>query len=234
MTPEYDLLAVASALGHNFRDLTLLRDALTHRSFANEQPVQAPRDNERLEFLGDAVLSLAASTLLWERFPEAKEGELTRLRADLVCEAALSELARGLRLGPALRLGKGEDRSGGRDKPRLLCCAFEACIAAVYLDGGLSAATDVVRHLFEPRLSLPRLGQRDYKTRVQEVVQALGGATPRYTVVHTEGPDHARTFHVSCIAQERELGRGRGRSKTEAEQDAAREALAQLEAARAG
>jgi ribonuclease-3 len=234
MTPEYDLALVAGSLSHSFQDLTLLRDALTHRSFANEQPAQAPRDNERLEFLGDAVLSLSVSALLWERFPEAKEGELTRLRADLVCEASLSDIARALGLGAALRLGKGEDRSGGRDKARLLCCALEACIAAVYLDGGLPAASAVVRHLFEARLTAPRLGQRDYKTRVQEVVQAQGGATPRYAVVQTEGPDHARTFHVSCLAQERELGRGVGRSKVEAEQDAARSALVQLEADRAG
>ena len=232
MTPEYDLALVARALGHTFRDPTLLRDALTHRSFANEQPAQAPRDNERLEFLGDAVLSLTVSALLWERFPDAKEGELTRLRADLVCEASLSDLARGLHLGPALRLGKGEDRSGGRDKARLLCCAFEACIAAVYLDGGLSAVSAVVEQLLGPRLLAPRLGQRDYKTRVQEMVQAQGGATPRYAVVQTEGPDHARTFHVSCLTQERELGRGVGRSKVEAEQDAARSALVQLEASR--
>ena len=107
-------------------------------------------------------------------------------------------------------------------------------MAAVYLDGGLEAANSVVRALFEPRLAAPRLGQRDYKTRVQEVVQALGGATPRYAVVQTEGPDHARTFHVSCLAQERELGRGVGRSKVEAEQDAARSALQQLEADRVG
>src|SRR4051794_32626249 len=108
MTPEQDLLNVAEALGHRFQDISLLRDALTHRSFVNEHPGRAPVDNERLEFLGDAVLSLSASTLLWERFPEAKEGELTRLRADLVCEAGLSELARALDLGPAMRLGKGE------------------------------------------------------------------------------------------------------------------------------
>lgn len=233
MTPEQDLLKVAESLGHIFQDITLLRDALTHRSYANEHPDRAPRDNERLEFLGDAVLSLSASTLLWERFPDAKEGELTRLRADLVCEAALSDLARELSLGPAMRLGKGEDRSGGRTKPRLLCCALEACIAAVYLDGGVDAAGRVVRELFEPRLLAPRLGQRDFKTRVQEAVQALGGVAPRYVVLQTVGPDHARVFHVSCLLQERELGRGVGRSKLEAEQEAARVALAQLEEERA-
>jgi len=233
MTPEQDLLKVAESLGHIFQDITLLRDALTHRSFANEHPERAPRDNERLEFLGDAVLSLSASTLLWERFPDAKEGELTRLRADLVCEAALSELARELSLGLAMRLGKGEDRSGGRTKPRLLCCAFEACIAAVYLDGGVEAAGRVVRNLFEPRLLAPRLGQRDFKTRVQEAVQASGGVTPRYAIVQMVGPDHARVFHVSCLLLERELGRGVGRSKLEAEQEAARLALLQLEQERA-
>jgi ribonuclease-3 len=229
MTPEPDFHAVASALGYQFRDLQLLRDALTHRSFANEHPERAPRDNERLEFLGDAVLTMSAASLLWERFPSATEGELTRRRADLVCEAGLAAIARDLGLGPALRLGKGEDRSGGRTKPRLLCCAFEACVAAVYLDGGLAAALDVVRRLLEPRLDAPELGKRDYKTRVQEVVQSLGGGTPRYNIIETLGPDHARQFHVSCVSDQRELGRGMGRSKLEAEQEAARAALADLE-----
>jgi ribonuclease-3 len=229
MLAEPDAEGVARALGYQFRDITLLRDALTHRSFANEHPERAPRDNERLEFLGDAVLTLGVSAILWEQFPEASEGELTRRRADLVCEAALSEIARELGLGPALRLGKGEDRSGGRNKPRLLCCAFEACIAAVCLDGGTDAGLSVVRHLIMPRLLVPELGQRDFKTRLQELVQAMGSSAPRYQVVDTSGPDHAREFHVSCIGQERELGRGVGRSKLEAEQNAARFALSALE-----
>jgi ribonuclease-3 len=230
MTPEPDFYAVASALGYQFQKLELLRDALTHRSFANEHPERAPQDNERLEFLGDAVITMCASALLWERFPGASEGELTRRRADLVCEAGLSAIARDLGLGPSLRLGKGEDRSGGRAKPRLLCSAFEAVIAAVYLDGGLAESNRVVRALLEPRLDAPMLGQRDFKTRVQEVVQSLGGGTPRYTVVETSGPDHARQFHVSCVSDQRELGRGSGRSKMEAEQEAARAALTALEA----
>jgi ribonuclease-3 len=230
MTPEPDYDALANALGYVFRDPSLLRDALTHRSFANEHPERAPRDNERLEFMGDAVLSLGASALLWERFPEAPEGELTRRRADLVCEAGLSEIARELGMGPLLRLGKGEDRSGGRAKPRLLCSALEACIAAVFVDGGLEPAMRVVHQLLEPRVDAPRLGQRDFKTRVQELVQSRGGATPRYAVIETSGPDHARQFHVSCLSDERELGRGFGRSKLEAEQHAARVALESLEA----
>jgi ribonuclease-3 len=229
MTPEPDYDALGRALGHSFRDPLLLRDALTHRSFANEHPDRAPRDNERLEFLGDAVLAMSASALLWDRFPNAPEGELTRRRADLVCEAGLADIARELGLGKMLRLGKGEDRSGGRTKPRLLCSAFEACVAAVFLDGGLDTAMNVVRALLEPRLDAPALGQRDFKTRVQELVQARGGATPRYVVLDTTGPDHARQFHVSCVSDERELGRGLGRSKLEAEQQAARVALEALE-----
>lgn len=234
MTPEPDFEAVARALGHHFADEQLLRNALTHRSFANEHPERAPSDNERLEFLGDAVISLSASALLWERFPEATEGELTRRRADLVCEASLAGLARELGLGPALRLGRGEDRSGGRKKPRLLCSALEACVAAVYVDGGIGQAMEVVRKLLTPLLDAPLLGQRDAKTRVQELVQALGEGTPRYVVVGTSGPHHAREFEIACITSLRELGRGVGRSKVEGEQAAARAALAFLEAERGG
>lgn len=228
MTPEPDLVALGRALGHDFRDLSGLRDALTHRSFANEYPERARSDNERLEFLGDAVLALAASALLWERFPAAPEGELTRLRAALVCESSLADVARSLGLGAALRLGRGEERSGGRNKSRLLCCALEATVAAVFLDGGLEAASEVVRRLLTPLLLAPKLGERDSKTRVQELVQARGGGTPRYVVVETEGPDHARVFHVVCRSGDDDLGRGAGRSKPEAEQNAARAALAAL------
>jgi ribonuclease-3 len=228
MVPEPDFYAVAEALGHHFAQPALLQDALTHRSYANEHPERAPHDNERLEFLGDAVLTLSASTLLWERFPDATEGELTRRRADLVCEASLASIARALDLGPSLRLGRGEDRSGGRNKPRLLCSALEACIAAVYLDGGAAIASAVVRRLLEPALNEPELGKRDAKTRVQELVQALGEGTPRYAVLTTTGPDHARVFEVACLSNTRELGRGAGRSKLEAEQSAARASLIAL------
>lgn len=230
MTPEPDFEAVAQALGHRFADPSLLQDALTHRSYANEHPERAPHDNERLEFLGDAVLTLSASTLLWERFPNATEGELTRRRADLVCEASLASIARGLGLGGSLRLGRGENRSGGRNKPRLLCSALEACIAAVYLDGGVDQAAACVRRLLEPALNEPELGRRDAKTRVQELVQALGEGTPHYSVISASGPDHARSFEVCCLSNTRELGRGTGRSKLEAEQSAARAALLALEA----
>ncbi len=225
MTPEPDLDAVARALGHRFTNCTLLRDALTHRSFANEYPARAPEDNERLEFLGDAVLGLGASTLLWAHFPGASEGELTRRRADLVRETALADVARVLGIGEALRLGRGEAKSGGRHKPRLLCSALEACIAAVYVDGGPEVATQVVHRLLAPRLLSPELGQRDHKTRLQERMQAQGQPAPRYVVVETTGPDHARAFRVSCVCGERELATGEGRTKLEAEQLAARVAL---------
>jgi ribonuclease-3 len=229
MTPEPDFGALAQALGHPFRDPSTLRMALTHRSYANEYPERAKGDNERLEFLGDAVLSLTASALLWERFPRATEGELTRLRAALVCESSLADIARELNLGPALLLGKGEERSGGRSKARLLCCALEAVIAAVYLDAGVESAQSMVRRLLEPRLCAPRLGERDPKTQLQERVQARGGSTPRYAIVAQEGPEHARVFHASCTSDGVELGRGEGRAKVEAEQQAARAALAYLD-----
>jgi ribonuclease III len=224
-----DFTEFEAAAGVTFKDRSLLMQAFTHRSYINEHPDASINHNERLEFLGDAVLTMSASSLLWERFPSASEGELTRRRADLVCESSLASIALDLGLGPALRLGRGEDRSGGRSKPRLLCCAFEACIAAVYLDGGHAEAARVVRGLLASRLEAPQLGQRDFKTRVQELSQSLGVGTPRYAVIEASGPDHARQFHVSCVSDVRELGRGTGRSKLEAEQEAARAALGWLE-----
>lgn len=223
--------AVARALGHAFARSELLRDALTHRSFANERPELAPRDNERLEFLGDAVAGLVVSSLLWERYPDASEGELTQRRADLVCEAALASMARDLGIGEALRLGRGEERSGGRDKPRLLASALEACLGAVFLDGGPSAAMTVGRALFGQRLELAVPGASDYKSRVQELVQSERGVTPRYRLLGAEGPDHDRRFRVAIQVGDELLGEGEGRSKGEAEQAAAERAWALLRSA---
>ncbi|MBW2464332.1 MAG: ribonuclease III [Deltaproteobacteria bacterium] len=222
------LAALSAALGHEFRDLGLLRDAVTHKSLAHERPRLAPRDNERLEFLGDSIVGLIASAVLYEHFPDAPEGELTRRRADLVCEAGLTAIARALRLGAALRLGRGEESSGGRNKSRLLSSAVEACLAAVYLDGGLEAAMTVGRHLLSPHLDDERPGASDYKSRVQEMVQGQARPTPVYRVVATEGPDHDRRFTVDIIVGDETLGRGVGRSKTEAEQAAAAEAIEHL------
>lgn len=223
------ILAVARALGQPPSRMDLLRDALTHRSYANECPHLAPADNERLEFLGDAVVGLVASALLFERFPQAAEGELTRRRADLVCEAALADVARELGIGGALRLGRGEERTGGRDKPRLGASALEACFAALYLAGGLDAAVEAGRALFQERIEHTSAGPADFKSRVQELVQAAGGSAPRYELVGTEGPDHAPVFHSAITVGGNVVGEGRGRSKAEAEQAAAAMAFAALE-----
>jgi ribonuclease III len=216
---------VAEALGYRFRDPDLLAEALTHRSFRNERPHLAPRDNERLEFLGDAVIDLVASLLLFETHPGAPEGELTRRRADLVCEPALTEMAREVAIGPALRLGRGEEASGGRHKPRLLASALEACMGAVYLDGGYEAALVTGKHLLAVHLHAPTPGANDHKSRLQEVTQGMGRGTPAYRLVRTEGPDHDRRFHVAIHLGDDLLAEAEGRSKLEAEQAAARQAL---------
>jgi len=219
------LEALAARLGYEFSDLGVLRDALTHKSLANERPRLAPRDNERLEFLGDAIVGLVASAILYERFPDAPEGELTRRRADLVCEAGLMAVAEELDLGEVLRLGKGEERSGGRGKPRLLSSAVEAIVAAVHVDGGLEAAMEVGRRLITPRLDDHRPGAKDFKSRAQEIVQGRGEPTPVYRLVSASGPDHERHFTVEICVGDEVLGRGEGRSKVEAEQAAASRAI---------
>jgi ribonuclease III len=227
--PAEPAKAVAAKLGHAFRDPGILLTALTHRSYVHEHPEVATRDNERLEFLGDALVGAAAAMALEARFPMAREGELTRRRADLVNEGALASIATELGIGDALRLGRGEERSGGRSKPRLLASALEACIAAVFLDGGTEAAIGLATLLLTPRIDAQAPGERDFKSRLQEAMQSRGG-TPRYELERTEGPEHERVFHVAVAALDgRTLARGSGRSKLDAEQAAAREALAVLD-----
>lgn len=213
-------------LGYSFADTGLLLDALTHRSFKNERPDLAATDNERLEFLGDAVIGLLVASLLYLQFPDADEGELTRRRADLVSEKGLSEAAEAIDLGDAMRLGKGEQKSGGRSKPRLLASALEALVGAVYSDGGADAAFSVARRIFEPRLHTRAPGHRDAKSRAQEWAQANLGGTPIYRLLGTDGPDHEREFTVAIELHDEEVATGAGRSKIEAEQDAASAALA--------
>ncbi|MFI5306765.1 MAG: ribonuclease III [Polyangiales bacterium] len=223
-------LAVQAGLGHEFRDALLLLDALTHSSFAHERAGLARTDNERLEYMGDAVLQWTVSALLLESFPEATAGELTRRRADLVCEEGLARIARSVSVGPALRLGRGEAGSGGRDKPRLLASALEACIAAVYLDAGAERAMDVCRALFGQHLLANAPGARDFKTRVQEALQSRGKRPPSYELLSASGPEHARSFEVALRLDGAELGRGQGKSKLEAEQAAAEQALQRIDA----
>lgn len=221
-------------LGYRFNDRSKLETALTHRSFANENKKLDRIDNEKLEFLGDAVLDLVVGHAIMDAFPELKEGELSVTRAQVVSEAGLSELARELKLGDFLFLGKGEQRSGGRNKSSLLADAFEAVIAAVYLDGGFDVAKELVTRLLGARLAnVETTGFYDFKTRLQEAAQARLKATPIYQVIGEQGPDHDKTFVVSVLIGAREWGRAAGKSKKAAEQKAAANAAFVLEGAAA-
>jgi ribonuclease-3 len=217
--------ALCRELGYSFADASLLLDALTHRSFKNENPALTSTDNERLEFLGDAVVGMVVASMLYVQFPDADEGELTRRRADLVSERGLAEAAQAIGIGPAMRLGKGEEKSGGRSKPRLLSSALEACIGAVYSDGGAEAAFQAARRVFEPRLRTSAPGHRDAKSKAQEWAQAHLGGTPSYRLIGAEGPNHEREFAVALELHEEVVATGKGRSKVEAEQSAAEAAL---------
>jgi ribonuclease-3 len=210
-------------LGYRFDDRTLLEVSLTHRSYTAEH-VEADH-NERMEFLGDAVLELVMTELLYERFDEMREGEMAKLRASLVSGDTLSAIARSLEIGAELRLGRGEEASLGRDKDSILADAMEAMIAAVYLDGGLEAVRAIIHRQWESRVEARSLspGSRDYKTRLQEVL-AQARLEPVYQV-HGEGPDHDRVFTATVSVEGTVRGKGRGRSKKEAQQEAARIAL---------
>lgn len=201
--------------------------ALTHRSWCAEHPGEA--SNERLEFLGDAVLGLIVTDHIVTVHPEMSEGDLAKLRSDVVCEASLAPVAEELGVGPALRLGRGEDRSGGRSKPSILADALEAILGAVHVDGGLEAARPVVLGLFADRLATASVdpGDSDHKTLLQELVAQQFAGVPVYRV-RDEGPDHDKRFFAEVMVDERVLGRGEGRSKKAAEQRAAGEAVQAL------
>ncbi len=230
------LVELERAIGYSFADRRLLHEALTHRSFVNESGDRLVKDNERLEFFGDAVIDFFLSDRLIERFPDSREGELTRIRASLVDEESLAQLAGRIDLGRYLRLGRGEEKSGGRRKKSLLADAYEALLAAVYLDGGATPARQMVEAHFAPLLERHAAGMffHDYKTEFQMLAQARLGTTPRYILKKTAGPDHERFFTVEAMVGEECLGEGSGRSKKEAEQAAAREGFARLKADRAG
>lgn len=216
-------------LRYRFQDPRLLEEALTHTSWANEQGVKG--DYERLEFLGDAVLGAVTASWLYDSRPGLDEGELSKLKSYVVSESALAEHAEHLGLGNYLRLGVGESRSGGREKPSLLADAMEAVIGAVYQDGGLDAARGVALELLESalgeRAEIPEA--RDAKTALQEAVQARGGDLPEYRHVAEQGPDHQKSFHVECWVDGRFVGGGEGSTKKSAEQRAAGAALESLE-----
>jgi|DewCreStandDraft_1066081.scaffolds.fasta_scaffold00235_21 ribonuclease-3 len=225
-------LPVEDRLGYRFNSPDLLRQALVHRSYLNENPGFDLPDNERLEFLGDVVLSLIVAETLYRRFPDLPEGKLTRLRAWLVRTETLARWAKEVDLGSELLLSRGEDQTGGRDRPSILASAFEAVLGAVYLDGGLDAARKVLLPFIERELEKLRDADQvlDPKTWLQEVTQARWKLTPVYVTVHHTGPSHRRRFTVEVRLGDRVLATGEGYSKRAAEQDAARKALASLEA----
>jgi ribonuclease-3 len=216
------------ALGWTFRDVSLLELALTHRSYSAEHGLDD--SNERLEFLGDSVLGFVVTTFVFDEYPRLPEGELAKLRATVVSSETLARLAKEIDLGAALRLGKGEDASGGRAKHSILADAMEAVIASVYLDGGLDAARAVVLGAFENTIREQAVGPggSDYKTRLQELAAQLVDQLPRYQVRH-EGPDHSKRFFASVQLRGRTYGTGEGRSKKAAEQSAARQAWERLQ-----
>jgi ribonuclease-3 len=217
-------------LGYTFTDTGVLLRALTHPSFANE--AGGCPDNQRLEYLGDSVLNLSISTELFRRFPEWPEGRLSRTRSHLVCEPTLAELARKVGLGDHLRLGRGEATTGGRDKPSVLSDAFEAVLAALYLDGGFRAADQFILSTFDEELSLdPRTGHpTDFKTTLQELVQADSDLRPQYSIIDVDGPAHARIFTANVKVGDKLLGTGTGMNKKAAHQEAARIALEAIDA----
>lgn len=230
---DYDQLE--AALGYTFLDRSRLELALRHTSWANEHPDAAGGDNERLEYLGDAVLDLIVGHRLMERFPALREGPLSVTRAQVVSEHGLAEVASRLGLGEWLLLGKGEDRSGGRSKPSILADAFEAVTAAVYLDGGFLAAWTLVERLLAERIEqVEPTGFFDYKTRLQEMAMARLKEQPSYRVVAELGPDHDKRFVVAVILGGSEWARADGKSKKEAEQSAAAAAAFKLDAVGTG
>jgi ribonuclease-3 len=232
MMPAQPLDALQSALDYRFHDSRLLEEALTHKSYVNERRSARCADNERLEFLGDAVLSLVVSEQLATLLPDAPEGALSKHKARLVSESMLAGAAKRLKLGSCLRLGRGEELSKGREKDSLLADAVEAVIAAVHRDGGLEASRRVVARLFKQEFSQVasqqhRPGEDDYKTQVQEWCQRRFDSLPSYAVVGESGPDHDKIFEVEVSVNGEVVGRGIGRSKKEAEQSAAKHALSE-------
>ena len=221
-----------SELGYRFKDRGLLQMALTHRSHSHECGIGAAGSYERLEFLGDALLGLFVADWLFRKDPRAGEGDLSRRRQTVVRTSSLAAIARRIGLGDGIRLGRGEELTGGRRKTSLLADVFEAVLGAVYLDGGIRPARAFVnRHLGKALIETGKRGHRtdDYKTRLQEAVQAKLQRTPSYRIVSTTGPAHALDFDVEVLVDDRSLGRGRGSNRKRAEQDAAKQALEDLD-----
>jgi len=227
MNKTDDYTHIIRKLGYSFKDPKLLEEAFRHASYVNESTSGDLRDNERLEFLGDAVLDLAISHILMDFFEEAKEGDLSKYRAALVHERALCRVAEGLKLGRHLRLGKGEELSRGRQKPSILANTLEALLGAIYLDGGYDKTKEVIHRLFLPLLIniAEGKGTGDFKSILQEFTQQSQRTRPEYPLIDESGPAHDKTFKVALMLQGEKIAEGTGKSKKEAEQNAAREAF---------
>lgn len=228
--PAEEITALQQMLSHIFRDPQLLLEAVTHTSYVHEAKASSYKDNERLEFLGDAVLGLIMSEYWVAHFPTATEGDLSKMKAHVVNEQSLARVARRLMLGQHLLLGRGEEMTGGREKSSLLANALEAVIAALYVDGGLETAQAFVLRSFKEELK-DLMGPEvsvDYKTEFQEFCQKEHAALPTYTVLRESGPDHEKIFEVELAIRGKVYGRGQGRSKKEAERRAAKEALEKI------
>ncbi|MDE5996270.1 MAG: ribonuclease III [Eubacterium sp.] len=219
-----DFSAFEEKIKYQFKDKSLLLEALTHSSYANEMR-NGLKCNERMEFLGDAVLSIVTAELLYGKFPDMPEGELSKLRSSLVCTAELSQFAKDISLGDYLLLGKGEQNTGGNERPSILENAFEALIAAIYLDGGMKFAKAHILRFLNSALENHQINFKDYKTQLQEIIQQNPDETLNYVIVGESGPDHDKRFDVEVHLNSNVIGRGTGKSKKQAEQEAAKEAL---------
>ena len=217
-----------SAIGYRFKNITLLQNALAHSSYANERWHDSLKSNERLEFLGDSILGMVVAEYLYRNFPDRPEGELTRMRADMVCETSLAAIANSVDLGRHLLLGHGEEQGGGRSRASILADAVESIIAASFLDGGMEAARAIVERFVLCNVPVTRLHNADHKTALQELVQQKKNQTLSYELVDQSGPDHDKHFTVQVKLNGQVVGQGSGTSKKRAEQDAARTAIETL------
>lgn len=222
------MLELEGKLGYEFKNKSLLETALTHSSYANENRGAGVNSNERLEYLGDAVLELISARYIYDLKPAMPEGRMTRLRSELVCEHSLYAVAKELSLGKYLRMGKGEDKNGGRERPSILADATEAVLAAMYLDGGFDVADAFVRRMLLNPESIKEKSAEDYKTELQELVQRNPNSHISYELIGESGPDHEKMFTFRVCLNGQEIGKGTGHTKKEAEQSSAREALKKL------
>ena len=216
------------AIGYTFKNITLLQNALSHSSYANERWHDSLKSNERLEFLGDSILGMVVAEHLYRNFPDRLEGDLTRMRADMVCERALAQVADRIQLGQHILLGHGEETGGGRTRDSILADAVESVIAACFLDGGMEPARKFINTFVLTEVPVKKLRNADYKTALQELVQQKKGQTLSYALVGESGPDHDKHFTVEVSLNGKVVGKGDGSSKKRAEQDAARVAMETL------